>query len=70
MIKCPYRIYPAWFDGDEGTGMTELARGSAKCLAATSYEINVTGHGFDRRGGHYVDFTVTYSSTGMMKEAR
>lgn len=62
-MKCPYRIYPAWFGGDESVAMEELARGSAKRLDATSYRIDVTGHGFDRRGGHYLDFTVTYIST-------
>lgn len=65
-----YRIYPAWFGGDEQKAMIELARGSAHRLGMVATEITVTGHGFDRRGGHYKDFTVTYSSSNRMKEAR
>lgn len=59
-VICDYRIYPAWFRGDDAKAIVELAHGSADRMGARVGNIDVTGHGFDRRGGHYLDFTVTY----------
>lgn len=70
-MKHPYRIYPAWFGGDENKAMAELANGSAHSMGRIATDITVTGHGFDRHGGHYKDFTVTYSSGGgLLKEVK
>ena len=68
-ISCGYRIYPAWFGGDSAEPIAELANGAADRLGRTVDRIETTGHGFDRRGGHFIDFKVTYSSTGMLREA-
>lgn len=59
-LSCDYRIYPAWFAGEEAKAVLELAHGSATMMDCDVLTTDVTGHGFDRRGGHYLDFTVTY----------
>lgn len=70
-ISCAYRHYPAWFgDVDPVIPMRELAHGAAKAMGRIVVNIEKIGHGFDRRGGHYIDYRVTYSSTHALKEAR
>lgn len=59
-ISCGYRIYPAWFGGNDQQAIKELARGSADRMGCSVDTIAVTHSGFDRRGGHFLDFTVTY----------
>jgi hypothetical protein len=64
MSTCGYRIYPAWFgDDDPKRPMRELAEDTAARMGCTVLKVDTTGYGFDRRGGHFVDFDVTYSST-------
>lgn len=60
-LTCHYRIYPAWFAGEEAAAIVELAHSSANLMDCDVLNTDVTGHGFDRRGGHYLDFTVTYA---------
>jgi hypothetical protein len=72
---CGYRIYPAWFGGEDmaHAPIVELAYGTAERTGQRVVFITVTGHGTDRRRGEYIDFDVTYSPiTGEMKarEAR
>lgn len=70
-ISCGYRIYPAWFGGDDATApMREMARHAAGRMGRQVAAIETTGHGFDRRSGHYLDFKVSYSSTDALQEAR
>lgn len=70
-ISCAYRIYPAWFgDVDPMVPMRELAHGAAKAMGRIAVNIEKIGYGFDHRSGHFVDYRVTYSSTGVLKEAR
>lgn len=66
-----YRIYPAWrgFDGDYASAIAELAHGSAHQMDCQVRGISVTGHGFDRRGGHYRDFTVIYVSESVTQRS-
>jgi hypothetical protein len=70
-----YRIYPAWFIGREGheltgsqTPMNELAQGSAKRMGRSVLRIKIVAMGEDFRGS-YVDFNVTYSSTGLLEKS-
>lgn len=62
-LTFPYRIYPAWFGGEDKKGMIELAHYTADRMGffLSKDAIRITGTGFDRRGGHFVDFTVTYN---------
>ena len=68
-ISCGYRIYPAWF-GDEDIlrPMHETADHAARNMGRAVLHVTTTGYGFDRRGGHFIDFKVTYSSTSVLKE--
>lgn len=69
-ISCTYRIYPAWFGGEVAAPMKELAYGAAAQMGRRVEGIVKTGAGFDRWGGHFVDFRITYSSTNKLQEAK
>lgn len=69
-ISCGYRIYPAWFGGDAVQAMKELADHAAATMERVVEDVTSTGYGFDRRGGHFVDFKVIYSSTSGLREAQ
>lgn len=68
-ISCQYRIYPTWFGGDDARAIEELAHGSANSMGCHVAEIDITGHGFDHRGGHYRDFTVVYISESLTQRS-
>jgi len=68
-ICCGYRIYPRWFGGEVAGPMKELADGAAKNMGRRVNSVVKIGSGFDRWSGHFVDFRVTYSSTGILREA-
>lgn len=65
-ITCPYRIYPAWFNGTTFGPMNELAQGAANRMGRIVIDIETEGHGEDHRGP-YVNFRVTYSSTSQLR---
>lgn len=71
-MKCTYRIFPAWrgFGGENPENVTwGMARHAAEGMGRQVIAVEKLGHGFDQRfGGYFIDYTVTYSSTGVLDE--
>lgn len=66
-FSCDYRIYPTWFvEADPTRPMRELADRTAARMGRQVEDITLIDSGFDRRGGWFMDFRVTYSSTTSM----
>ena len=64
-----YRIYPAWF-GMAGfqAPMQELAQREARRLNLAVAGIAITADDRDHRG-HYLDFDVLYTSSGLLEKS-
>lgn len=71
-IRCSYRIYPSWFVGRNNIErpMREMAEHAAAHMGRLVEKIEITDQGEDDDRGLYIDFSVTYSSTGMLMEAQ
>jgi hypothetical protein len=64
-ISCAYRLYPSWFgDVDPLVPIGELAQGAARAMGRVVLRVEKIGTGFTQRSGYFVDYRVTYSSTG------